>query len=102
MLGALAWVAATRDGTRAAAVGGAVFSHVLADLLTSRLPAWPGGPTVGLHLYRFDAVDVALEAAVVLVGWALYRRSLTPVQRRTWPVRAILVAVLAFQALPVS
>lgn len=106
MLGALAYAAATRDGIGAAVVGGAVFSHVLGDLLTSRLPAWPGGPTVGLHLYRFDAVDFALEAAVVLFGWVLYRRSLTSSQRRSWPTRGVLVAVLAFQlvfqALPIS
>jgi membrane-bound metal-dependent hydrolase YbcI (DUF457 family) len=102
----LAYVAVARDGAGAAVVGAAVFSHVLGDLLTSRLPAWPGGPTVGLHLYRFDAVDFALEAAVVIGGWWLYRRSLTAGQRRTWPVWAILLAVLGFQlvfqALPIS
>ena len=103
---ALAYAAATRDGAGAGVVGAAAFSHVPADLLTSRIAAWPGGPPVGLHLYRYDAVDFALEASVVVAGWWLYRRSLAEEARSRWPVWAVLAAVLVFQlgfqALPIS
>ena len=103
---ALVYVAVTKDRLGAGVVGLVGASHVLADLSTSRLPAWPGGPTVGLHLYRFDSVDFALEAGLVVLGWVLYRQRLTAEQRRTWPVWAMLGSLIVFQAifqaLPIS
>ena len=106
LVAALVYASISRDLVNAAVVGSAAFSHVLADFFTSRLPAWPGGPEVGFHLYRYDAVDFAMEGAIVVVGWWLYRRSFTLEQRKTWPVWAVLLATLGFQlvfqALPIS
>jgi hypothetical protein len=72
-------------------------SHVLADLLTSRLTLWPGGPVAGLRLYRHPALDFSLEAAVVLVGWWLYSRTLPPVRRLSPASFAIPMLLLALQ-----
>ena len=106
LVAGLVYGALARDVVGAGLVGAAAVSHVLSDLLTSRLLAWPGGPEIGLHLYRYDAVDFVLETGIVVVGWGLYRTSLTLRQRSSWPVWAILVAVVAFQlvfqALPIS
>lgn len=93
----LVYAAATHDLAGARLVGAVAFSHVIADFFTSRLPAWPGGPEVGLHFYRYDAVDFTMEAALVLAGWWLYRRALPEKHRRAWPVWAMLAALLGFQ-----
>jgi hypothetical protein len=55
---------------------GAYASHWLCDAVTAYKPTWPHGPMVGLYLYRRPAVDFALETAVVVAGWVLWRGSL--------------------------
>jgi hypothetical protein len=75
----------------------AACSHVLGDLVTSRLTLWAGGPLAGLHLYLHPAMDFGLEAAVVLAGWWLYGTTL-PRDRRfspaSWAIPALLLALL--------
>jgi hypothetical protein len=53
-----------------------VVSHVLLDYLTGIKPTWPGGPTIGLELYRYPILDLAAETAVIVFGWMVYRSSL--------------------------
>lgn len=55
----------------------ACVSHWWADYLTGGKPTWPGGPVgVGLMWYMHPTRDLALEALVTVVGWALWRGSL--------------------------
>jgi hypothetical protein len=63
-----------RGGAIAAA---ACLSHWAADYVTGWKPTWPGGPTnVGLMWYFHPRRDFALEVAVTVVGWALWRGTL--------------------------
>lgn len=52
-----------------------LLSHLAADLITSRLLLWRGGPSAGLHLYTIHWADFALEATVIVIGLALYSTS---------------------------
>jgi membrane-bound metal-dependent hydrolase YbcI (DUF457 family) len=64
------------DFSAALVVASVVISHVLLDYLTGIKPTWPGGPTIGLELYRRPLIDFLAEAAVIVCGWLVYRRSL--------------------------
>lgn len=70
-------------------VGAAVFSHWLLDLLVHvpDLLLWPGGPRVGLGLWNNYPVALAVEAAVLLLGFLLYMRvtEAKGVIGRFWP-----------------
>lgn len=92
----LGWLVA-RNVAAALLTGITAGSHVLADLLTSRLPLWAGGPVAGLHLYQHPALDFLLEAAVVLGGWWLYGRTLAPSRRFSLGSFAMLGLLLALQ-----
>lgn len=86
---------ATRNYLSAFALGAVAASHVLADLITSRLTLWQGGPTAGLHLYAHKHADIALECVVIVAGWLLYGRNLSPRLRRSGRSLAmVLVLVL--------
>lgn len=93
----LLYFAAVRDVTAASLVALVVASHAAADYLTGLKPTWPGGPVIGLQLYRQPAVDFAVEGVVILIGWAIYRRSLPADRRRSSPVFLMLVALLLLQ-----
>lgn len=58
--------------TLALGAGLLVLSHVGADYLTSRLPAWRDGPKLGLHLYAHPLADFLLEAALIASCLFLY------------------------------
>jgi len=63
---------------RAAAVAAAlVASHWVLDAISHRpdLPLWPGGPRVGLGLWRSVPAAVAVELALFLGGLAVYAAS---------------------------
>lgn len=79
-------------------VGVVALSHVLLDLMTSRIRLWPGGPTAGLHWYRRPMVDFAIEAALVIGGWLLYGRSLPRTRRFSPAALAMLLVLLVLQA----
>jgi membrane-bound metal-dependent hydrolase YbcI (DUF457 family) len=74
-------------------VGAVVVSHVLLDYLTGIKPTWPGGPIIGLGIYRYPVVDFGAEAAVIVFGWLLYRRTLPPAARK-WNPSTIMLAIL--------
>jgi hypothetical protein len=91
----------TADGRVAALTGAVAVSHLLADYVTGRKPTWPGGPTIGLDLYSYPLGDLALEMAVLILGWRLYRRSLPPESRSRGLIWALLVVLGATQLLGV-
>lgn len=74
VLGGVAFLA---TGSRAAGllVAGAVLAHLPLDFVTGRKIYWPGGPLVGLDLYRRPLLDFLVEVPVMLAGWWLLRRS---------------------------
>jgi len=52
-----------------------VLLHLPPDLVTGHKIFWPGGPMIGLGIYRWPIVDFAIEAPILLAGWWLLRRS---------------------------
>jgi hypothetical protein len=63
---------------RPAAIAGAlVVSHWVLDFATHRpdLPLWPGGPLVGLGLWRSVPATLAVEIAMYAAGVLIYSRS---------------------------
>ena len=81
--------------------GAVAVSHVLADYVTGLKPTWPGGPTIGLALYSHPLGDLAVETAVLVLGWVLYRRSLPPESRSSSLTWVLLVMLGAMQLLGV-
>jgi membrane-bound metal-dependent hydrolase YbcI (DUF457 family) len=57
-------------------------SHWPADFITGVKPTWPTGPMVGLELYARPGWDLALESALAVACWLVYRRSLPAESRR--------------------
>jgi hypothetical protein len=106
LIAALVYAAFAQEKRGSALVGFVTFSHVLADLITSRLPAWPNGPDIGLHLYPYDVADFAIEGTLICLGWLLYRRTLPDENCHSWLAWLILIVPLGFQlyfqTLPVS
>ncbi len=94
---ALLYYAVARDLAASALVAAVVASHAVADYATGLKPTWPGGPQIGIQLYQHPALDFALEAMVIVIGWMIYRRSLPEERRRTSPVMLLLVCLLLLQ-----
>ena len=73
------------------AAGALVLLHIPADLVTGYKYFWPGGPLMGLDLYRRPVLDFVLETLVALGGWWLLRRD-TKAPR--WATVAVAAGVL--------
>ena len=87
MLAAMAYAIVRQSSAGdAIAVAIAWLSHWPADYLTGIKPTWPGGPDVGLNLYSSPGYDFAMESALVIVAWLLYRRVVNPreMSRSVW------------------
>jgi hypothetical protein len=100
VLAAVAWLLSgfvRRDWRGGALLGALVISHLLADYITSREAAWPGGPVIGAHLYLHHRWDFVVEGAVIVIGWALYRKSLLTPERSAWPLYGMLAILLGLQ-----
>jgi hypothetical protein len=52
-----------------------VLAHLPLDLVTGHKIFWPGGPLIGLHLYRRPLLDFVVEVPILVAGWWLLRRS---------------------------
>jgi hypothetical protein len=52
-----------------------VLLHLPLDLVTGHKIFWPGGPLLGLHLYRRPLLDFAIEVPILVAGWWLLRRA---------------------------
>jgi hypothetical protein len=89
----------TGDRGVAALTGALTLSHVLADYVTGVKPTWPGGPMIGLGLYSAPLGDLVVETAVLVLGWQVYRWSLTPESRSTRLTWALLLVLGTTQLL---
>ena len=94
---ALVYFAVTRRGRDAGLVGVVVLSHLPADYIAGRKLLWPGGPEVGLLLYDHYPADFALETAIIVLGWAAYRRTLPARWRRSWLMWGALATLVLAQ-----
>lgn len=93
----LIYAAVYRDTAGILVVAAVVVSHALGDYVTGIKPTWVGGPMIGLQLYKKPVVDFIVEAAVILGGWLIYRRSLPPDRRSSEPAFTLLGALLVIQ-----
>ena len=89
-MGTLAWGIWHRRIT-ALLAGSMVVMHVAFDFVTGNKPFWLGGPATGLSLYRFQALDFALESGMMTIAWAMLRRS--PSAPR-WAVHPVTLGVM--------
>ena len=94
---ALLYYGVARNSAAAGIVGLVVVSHAFADYATGLKPTWPGGPWIGLELYQRPAIDLAIEAIVILIGWLVYRRSVSEDRRRSAPVTLMVITLLLLQ-----
>jgi len=79
-------------------VGIGVFSHWVLDWVTHLpdLPLWPGGPKVGLGLWRSTGATIAVELLLFAIGVFLYVRATRPLRRRGTVILVVLVAFILF------
>ena len=89
----IAYGVRTRDLAGGLIVAGVVFSHILLDFVTGYKPTWPGGPVLGLGLYSHPVKDLVLESLIIILGVALYGRSL-PARSRPWIDVALMAGTL--------
>jgi hypothetical protein len=87
----------TRSRGAAVLVGCVWVSHVLVDYLTGYKPLFFDGRVFGLGLYARPAIDFALEAALIAIGWWMFRTSAPPARRGDPVLGALLVALLGLQ-----
>jgi membrane-bound metal-dependent hydrolase YbcI (DUF457 family) len=90
MLGAAAWLH-TRSGATALLVAAVVMLHLPPDYLTGRKGLWPGGPVIGLYIYRWSWLDLLIEVPVIVTGWWMLRRTRF---RPRWAVSALALAAM--------
>jgi hypothetical protein len=91
-------VAYLATGSRSTGLAAAalVLLHLPADMITGYKYVWPGGPMMGLQLYKRPVLDFVLESLIVVGGWWLLRRD-TKLPR--WAtVGAVLGGLLLVQA----
>jgi hypothetical protein len=97
LLAALSYAILLRDTAGMLLVAVVVLSHAGGDYLTGLKPTWSGGPMIGLMLYRRPIIDFIIEGGVIVFGWLLYRRSLSPERRNGEPVFTLLATLLVIQ-----
>jgi hypothetical protein len=86
----------TGSRTAGLVTAGVVLAHLPLDLVTGHKIYWPGGPLLGLALYRRPLLDFLVEVPLVLAGWWLLRRS---GKAPRWAMLgAAAMALVAFQA----
>lgn len=96
LVGLVAWRMV--DAGLGLAVTVVALSHLPLDLVTSHLELTAGGPERGLGWYRYPILDFAIEASLVVAGWALYvRRREAPWARGASP-SGLLASLLGAQA----
>lgn len=94
----IASYAAWRDVAGSMLVGAVVISHALGDYFTGIKPTWPGGPMIGLELYKLPALDFVLEGGVIVAGWLVYQRSFPEERRYSRDLVVLLATLLMIQA----
>jgi membrane-bound metal-dependent hydrolase YbcI (DUF457 family) len=94
---ALLYFFATRARGDALVVWLTYASHWPADFITGIKPTWPGGPMVGLYLYKQPVADTIIESCLVLVCWLVYRRSLPATSRNRAVGLLVPIGLIAMQ-----
>ena len=84
-------------GVDGAIVGATYASHWLADTVTGLKPTWPGAPPIGGQLYTHRLRDLALESALVILCWLVYRSSLRTEVRNAIATYAMPIGLIAMQ-----
>jgi hypothetical protein len=74
-----------------------VVLHTVADWVTGLKPTWPGGPMIGLEIYRVPVADFLIEALVVTLGWWLYRQTLPQTAHARRVSNVLLASLLLLQ-----
>lgn len=76
VLAGAAYYASTKYGRGAVLIGACVVSHWFLDFVTHRpdLPLYPGGPKVGLGLWRYPAATIVIELTMFAIGVFIYAR----------------------------
>lgn len=97
-LGLLWTIPYPSDPAGALLLGAVAISHVPLDAIDDRAALWPDGPVVGLGLHDRPWIEFPIEAAMVLVGWWLWRATLPPARREACLARALGPALVAIQA----
>jgi hypothetical protein len=98
----------SRDARSGLVVGAAVLSHWVLDFVshTPDMPLWPGGPVVGLGLWRSVGATVTVEGLMFAAGLWLYFRTTRAKDRiGRWAAVAFvgfLVLIDALQLLPMA
>ena len=93
---ALVWVW-KRSTAAALSVLAVYLSHPLADIVTGIKPLWLGGDHVGFGLIQQPGPDFLTQAALCIVGFAIYWRSIPEARRRSVWSAAPLVFLLGLQ-----
>jgi len=89
---------ATRYARGAVAIGVGVFSHWILDFVTHGpdMPLYPGGPEVGLGLWRSTAGTIAVESVLFAMGLWIYVATTRPRDRvgavALWAFVALILA----------
>ena len=93
----MVYFVARRDKRGAVVVGLLVVSHWVLDFVTHvpDLPIYPGGPVVGLGLWRSFVGTVVVEAIFFGAGGGIYGRVVRPADRTGRYAFLALVAILA-------
>lgn len=97
LIGFTVYALRTRDWTAALVVAGVILSHMLLDWITGDKPTWPSGPMIGLKLYGHPVADFVVEGVLIVIGVALYRRTLPPGRTPWTEVSLMLGALLVLQ-----
>lgn len=94
---AFSYLLATGDRISAGVVWLTYASHWPADFITGLKPTWPGGPMVGLFLYRHPIADTIVESLIVLACWLVYRASLPRASRNRAVGFLVPIGLIAMQ-----
>lgn len=94
LLSSLLYAAFRKPGARWIALGWS--SHWLADLITGQKPMLSSVPLIGLDMYRFPAVDFALESVLVAIACVYFARTyaVRAEQRRVVVMMGIMLVLL--------
>ena len=95
---ALIYSAIYRDAAGLLLVAAVVVSHAFGDYVTGLKPTWPGGPMIGLELYKKPVIHFIVESVVIIGGWLIYRRSVPDERRSTEPMVTLLGTLILIQA----
>jgi hypothetical protein len=66
----------------------------MCDTLTGYKKFWVGGPDMGLSLYDHEIVDFTVETTLMVIAWALLRRTPNAPRWATHPLTLIVLVLL--------